>query len=282
MKAIALTYHDVTDGLQAGHKALYKIDHRDFHDHILSIRGRLDGTDVSRIDAFRCWKKTEVPVFLTFDDGELGAFNYVADELEQYGWRGHFFITTDWIGRPGFMNRRQIRELRDRGHVIGSHSCSHPSRMSRLSTDELRREWSESCAILADILGEKISVASVPDGYYSWNVGWSASAAGLGVLFTSEATAAVSVLSNCLILGRYSIQIHTPPEVSGAIASSEIWPRWRQTFLWESKKCVKAVTGESYLTVRRYLLSRLLPKAATPVCETESSGSTGIGKKNGF
>jgi hypothetical protein len=260
----------VTDGLQGGHKALYKIDHRDFHHHILSIHGRLEGADVSRIDTFRRWQETEVPVFLTFDDGELGAYNYVADELEQHGWRGHFFITTDWIGQPGFMNRRQIRELRDRGHVIGSHSCSHPSRMSRLSSDELRKEWSESCAILADILGEKISTASVPDGYYSWNVGRNAAAAGLEVLFTSEATTTVSVVRNCLIFGRYSIQIHTPPEVSGAIASSQIWPRWRQTLLWKSKKCVKAMTGESYLTVRRYLLSRLLSKAAVPLCETDA------------
>ena len=41
----------------------------------------------------------------------------VADELEQMGWRGHFFITSDWIGRRGFLTAGQIRELRRRGHV---------------------------------------------------------------------------------------------------------------------------------------------------------------------
>src|SRR5882762_5740664 len=131
MKAISLAYHDVTDGANVltGYKALYKLGHREFHNHILSIREETQDIVVRSIDRFCQWAD-EVPVFLTFDDGELGAYTYVADELEQYGWRGHFFITTNWIGNRGFLDRQQIRELRNRGHVIGSHSCSHPSRMS--------------------------------------------------------------------------------------------------------------------------------------------------------
>jgi peptidoglycan/xylan/chitin deacetylase (PgdA/CDA1 family) len=184
----------------------------------------------------------------------------VTDELEKYGWRGHFFITTDWIGRPGFLDRQQIRELHRRKHVIGSHSCIHPERMSHLGWAELMREWSESCAILSDILGEQVRVASVPGGYYSRNVGKTAAAAGIEVLFTSEATAAASVLDGCLILGRYFIQMHTPPGESGAIAAGHILPRWRQSVLWGAMKPVKALTGQRYSTIRDYLISRILPR----------------------
>jgi peptidoglycan/xylan/chitin deacetylase (PgdA/CDA1 family) len=263
MKAISLAYHDVTDGSNGaltGHKALYKLHPRDFHNHMASIGQQGRAAAVRSIDHWHTWEH-EVPVFLTFDDGELGSYTCVADELEEHGWRGHFFITTDWIARPGFMDRQQIRELRSRGHVIGSHSRSHPARMSHLSWNQLMREWSESCAVLSDILGEPIKVASVADGYYSRSVGKTAAAAGIEVLFTSEATAATSVLDGCLILGRYFIQIHTPATVSGAIAAGHIWPRWRQTVLWEAKKPIKALTGESYLTIRRYLISSILPKA---------------------
>lgn len=260
MRAISLGYHDVVDrlsGAQAGYKALYKLDHRDFHNHMLSIRQQASAVAVRSIERFRRWKD-EVPVFLTFDDGELGAYTYIADELEQYGWRGHFFITTDWIGKAGFLDRQQIRELRSRGHVIGSHSCSHPARMSHLSWDQLMREWSESCNILSDILGEHVRVGSVADGYYSWKVGKTAAASGIQVLFTSEATAATSVLDGCLVLGRYLIQMRTPHAISGEIAAGRIWPRWRQTLLWEAKKPLKALTGESYFAMRRYLISRAL------------------------
>jgi peptidoglycan/xylan/chitin deacetylase (PgdA/CDA1 family) len=265
MKAISLAYHDVTDRparAVVDPRLIYKLDRESFHNHILSIHQHARNVSVRCIRHCGRWEK-DVPVFLTFDDGELGAYTNVADELERYGWRGHFFITTDWIGRTGFLNRWQIRELRRRGHVIGSHSCSHPERMSHLSREGLRREWSESCAILDDILGEKTRVASVPGGYYARKVGETAAAAGIEALFTSEATTAVSVLDGCMILGRYFIQMHTPPAVSGAIAARRIWPRWRQTAFWEAKKPIKALTGKLYFPIRRSIL-RFLPRTTTP------------------
>jgi peptidoglycan/xylan/chitin deacetylase (PgdA/CDA1 family) len=275
MKAMSLAYHDVTDGSKGaltGYGALYKLDHKHFHNHILSIWQQAGQDAVRFIDRFRRWED-DVPVFLTFDDGGLGAYTYVADELERYGWRAHFFITTDWVGRTGFLDRQQIRELRSRGHVIGSHSCSHPERMSHLSWEQLMREWQQSCAILSDILGEPVKVASVPAGYYSRNVGKTAAAAGIEVLFTSEATAAASVLDGCLILGRYLIHVHTPPSVSGAIAAERVWPRWRQTLLWEAKKAIKALTGESYDAIRRYLISRVLRQGNESNCAGNLPGT---------
>jgi hypothetical protein len=96
----------------------------------------------------------------------------------------------------------------------------------------------------------------VADGYYSRKVGKAAAAAGIQVLFTSEPSAKVSVVDGCLILGRYSIQSHTPAAVSGAIAARNQWPRLRQAILWQAKKPLKALAGESYFTIRRILLSR--------------------------
>jgi len=260
MRAISLTYHGVTGEAHeasTGRGSLYMLDRHRFHDHMLSIRQQPSEVMVSSLDRFRLWK--EIPVFLTFDDGELGAYKYVADELEEHNWRGHFFIITDWIGRRGFLDRQQIRELRSRGHVIGSHSCSHPERMSSLSWRELMAEWSNSCGALSDILGERVRIASVANGFYSRKVGEAAAAAGVEVLFTSEATTATSVLDGCLILGRYSIQTHTPASVSGVIAAGHVRPRWRQTVLWKAKKPIKWLTGESYLAIRRYLIQRVLP-----------------------
>jgi hypothetical protein len=112
--------------------------------------------------------------------------------------------------------------------------------------------------VLSDLLGEEVQLASVPNGFYSRKVGSAAAAAGIQILFTSEATASVSRLDDCLILGRYFIQIHTPPAESGAIAASRIWPRWRQTALWKGKKVFKALMGESYFALRRRLLPTVL------------------------
>lgn len=261
MKAMSLAYHDVVDDRPVSHTdirpaiAFYTLTRDRFQQHLRSIGEQ--HAPVGVIRSFRQWGK-EVPTFLTFDDGAMNAY-CAAEELEKRGWRGHFFITTNWIGRPEFLNRRQIRELHERGHVIGSHSCSHPARMSHLAGKQLRKEWSESCAILSDILGEAVKIASVPDGYYSRNVGQAAAAAGLEVLFTSEATAVSQVMDGCLILGRYLIHSDTRAELAGALAAGCRWPRWKQTLLWEVKKVLKGVMGESYLTARRMFLSEFLP-----------------------
>ena len=235
-------------------KMLYKLDRRDFCRHLESIGVLGEQAGIQTIDRRRAWGR-QAPVFLTIDDGALSSLTVVAGELERRNWRGHFFITTDWTGRPGFLDREHIRELHARGHVIGSHSCSHPARMSHLSWDALVKEWTESCDILSGILGERVRVASVPDGYYSRKVARAAAAASIEVLFTSEPTASTSVVDGCLVLGRYSVQRHTPFEVSGLIAAGACWPRWRQTLSWKAKKAVKAVAGESYFSIRRFLLS---------------------------
>ncbi len=261
MKAISIGYHDIVDEGQrppndgSRHSGRYKLDVGHFRAHMESIWRSVDHTSVRVIDRARRWQG-EVPVLLTFDDGALSSYTCVAGELEKRGWRGHFFVTTDWIGRPGFMDAQQIRELHARGHIIGSHTCSHPARMSKLSCTELLKEWTVSCTVLSDILGERVMTASVADGYYSRKVAQAAAVAGIQVLFTSEPAAKVSVVDGCLVLGRYSIQSHTPAGVSGSIAARNNWPRLRQAILWQAKKPVKALAGESYFTIRRFLLSR--------------------------
>ena len=263
MKAITIGYHDVledTTRVAAGdlrpQTLVYALSKSDFANHLWAVRYHVYEPGPTTIRQFQRWDNGKVPVFLTFDDGAVNAYTCIAGELEQHHWRGHFFIATNWIGQPGFLDASQIRELHQRGHVIGSHSCSHPERMSSLTWDELIREWSVSCARLEDILGERVTVASVPNGYYSPAVGRTAAAVGIEVLFTSEPTMAVSVVDGCLVLGRYAVQKQTPPKVSGQLAAGRAWPRWCQTALWQGKKVVKALTGESYLHIRRFLLAR--------------------------
>jgi peptidoglycan/xylan/chitin deacetylase (PgdA/CDA1 family) len=262
MRAISIGYHDIVDKGQrppndgSRHDGRYKLDQEHFRAHLESIDSTSSRSSVGTIDGARQWQG-EVPRFLTFDDGALSSYTCVAGELEKRGWRGHFFVTTDWIGRPGFMDAQQIRALHARGHVIGSHTCSHPARMSKLSWTQLLKEWKESCAILSGILNEPVVTASVADGYYSRMVGRAAAEAGIQVLFTSEPSAQVADVNGCLILGRYSIQSHTPAGVSGAIAAGDIWPRWRQSISWQAKKPVKSLAGESYFTIRKLLISRV-------------------------
>jgi peptidoglycan/xylan/chitin deacetylase (PgdA/CDA1 family) len=92
MKTPALLYHDVVpdqrfdlSGFQGAGPNVYKLDPAEFRRHLEAIARATAGG--------------EQPV-LTFDDGGASAFSPVAGMLEEFGWRGHFFITTGRIGTP--------------------------------------------------------------------------------------------------------------------------------------------------------------------------------------
>ena len=109
----------------------------------------------------------DVPFLITVDDGGVSYYTMLADRLEARGWRGYCFVSTNQIGTRGFLDAAQIRELDQRGHLIGSHSASHPTRFSACTPEQMREEWTISRQVLEDILGHDVTLASVPGGYYS-------------------------------------------------------------------------------------------------------------------
>ncbi len=258
-QCVAIMYHDVLDdetrpsGFPGAAADLYKLTGRDFEEHLAAIRRVARKPE--RVEDAECWSEGP-PLFLTFDDGGESAATVVAGALERYGWRGHFFVTTDYIGKRGFLSAAQIKDLHARGHVIGSHSCSHPPRMSHCGWDRLVREWSESVWTLSEILERPVKTASVPGGYYSREVAEAALAAGIRFLFTSEPTRRPHMVEGCLVLGRYFIQRGMGPSVAAGFAAGRVGVCWRQALLWKMKKAAKAAGGEFYLRARSALLAR--------------------------
>lgn len=255
----ALLYHDVVaeggfggSGFVSPDANIYKFTTAEFERYLTAIKARQVKAAVSASVALR-----EKDAFmLTFDDGGVSAIEPTADILERFGHLGHFFITTDYIGAPGFMTAAQIRELARRGHVIGSHSCSHPTLMSRCSAAQLGREWKESVAKLSDILGAAVTVASVPGGSYSNAVGSSAESAGIRALFTSEPSSSISKLGELALIGRYSVQQGTSIETAAALAAGDMVPRLKLAAYWNFKKVLKRVGGNAWLEFRKAVLAR--------------------------
>ena len=85
----------------------------------------------------------------------------IADILEKHKWLGHFIITTSMIGSSTFLNKLDIKELFDRGHVIGTHSHNHQTPFKNLSISQMTDEWSISIDILEQILSSKITCGSI-------------------------------------------------------------------------------------------------------------------------
>jgi peptidoglycan/xylan/chitin deacetylase (PgdA/CDA1 family) len=259
LKALSILYHDVVErddwdssGFPGPAAARYKLSVEDFEKHLEAISGAFHSSPITVFDLSAA-NVPEPHLLLTFDDGGASAPR-IAEMLRQRGWRGHFFITTDYIGRPAFLHRAQIRALRDSGHVIGSHSCTHPQRMSSCSFEQLLLEWRRSTEVLADILGESVLVASVPRGNYSPKVAQAAAEAGITFLFTSEPTARLHMTEGCWVLGRYAILRGMPPRSSANFAVGRFLPCFQQWLLWNTKKLLKSMSGDYYHRIRDFSL----------------------------
>ncbi len=256
-RVISLMYHDVVEraahqasGFGSADAALYKLEPEGFERHLAAIRSVVSDRPTLITDLLADKTGPARPWMITFDDGGASFYTPIAGRLEELGWRAHFFITTDFISKPAFMTGEQIRELHCRGHLIGSHSCSHPLRFAARPWNEMKREWSESVSVLSALLGVPVQIASVPGGLYSRQVAEAAAAAGIKALFTSEPTTGCAEVDGCLVLGRYAIQRWMSPTVAAGMARGQFAPRFRQWLWWEIKKITKALGGDYYLRLR--------------------------------
>ena len=163
MRLISLLFHDIYDrdpaesGFRGPGANRYKLQVAAFDQQLAHVaRARLDQPVLLTTPFDETGDA--MPFALTFDDGGISHYTVAAGRLESRGWRGHFFVTTGMIGRRGFLDSRQIRELRSHGHVIGTHSMSHPGRFARSGWQAMVHEWRESRKMLSDLLGEEIII----------------------------------------------------------------------------------------------------------------------------
>jgi peptidoglycan/xylan/chitin deacetylase (PgdA/CDA1 family) len=259
LRTHVLMYHDVVtgdpdaSGFPGPSPALYKLSWETFVAHLDRISKAVSGPP-DTADDFLAGRHGAPSWSLTFDDGGASGLA-VGEELTRRGWRGHFFVTTGRADSAGFLDASAIQELQRMGHVIGSHSSSHPARMAALSWDELVREWQASVSVLSDLLGETIRIASVPGGYYARRVALAAVEAGIEVLFTSEPVRTAHHVGDCLVVGRLSIRRDTRPAEAARAAARSAAPWVRQYVAWTARKPVKHLAGKRYERVRGKLLS---------------------------
>ena len=237
-------YHDIVErgaedssGFPGRAAALYKITPAVFEAHLRAIAAA---------------RMVETPT-LTFDDGGESA-EAAGDLLEEWGLRGVFFVTANCVGARRFLDARGMRRLRRRGHVIGSHSCTHPLRMAHCHPARIEAEWRLSKAVLEDMLGEPIEQASVPGGDYAAHVAEAAARAGYTRLFTSEPTVEVAQAGTIAVAGRYTVRRGTSPATIAGLVKGAFSPRAGQAIAWKARKVSKQLGGAQYLFVRRLIL----------------------------
>ena len=150
---VCLMYHDVAQDARTsvGANDFFSVREQTFARHLSLIR---DAGLVGCTIATTRSPGERNRIAISFDDGNLGQAKRAFPALVASGMAATFFITTSWVGRPGFATWDQLREMRDAGMAIESHTHTHPF-LSELSEQSLRDELAKS----RDVLGEKLGVA---------------------------------------------------------------------------------------------------------------------------
>jgi len=137
-------------------------------------------------DALRQFNTRDIVI--TFDDGCETDLITAAPLLSELGFRATFYITVNFLEKPGFLSRSQLRQLADQGFEIGCHSMTH-SHLDDLDQRQLRCEIADSKTALEQVTGLPVEHFSCPGGRWNRKVVEVARAAGYLSMATSRASA---------------------------------------------------------------------------------------------
>ncbi len=246
MEKIVLMYHDVymSDPSESGFRRErdypYKVPLEKFESQVDKIVRQCTNKGLP-LDS----------VIFTFDDGGRSFLYLIAPVLEKYGFKGHFYISTKYIGTEGFLTSDEIKELERRGHIVGSHAHSH-EHLYKLSSAEVKDEWEQSCSILSNILGHRISEASIPNGDISEVVLNYALRVGLKDVFTSKPTTIISSYKGLNLIGRYVILRDTTDGyllsiIVNATIRTKLYVKWCIIY------CIKRILGNNYVKLKNFV-----------------------------
>ncbi|MFL5321082.1 MAG: polysaccharide deacetylase family protein [Myxococcaceae bacterium] len=176
---IALMYHGL------GEPADARVGHR-YTVTVPAFEEQLDLVRALHVNVVAPEQATQTGgLMLTFDGGESSVAREALPRMAVRGMRGAVFMTTEWIGRSGFLDRQALRELQAAGWLIGSrgHTNRH---LNSLHPKELEDELARSKGRLEELFGLPVSHLALPGGRYSKNVLDRARKLGLTTFWTSR------------------------------------------------------------------------------------------------
>jgi peptidoglycan/xylan/chitin deacetylase (PgdA/CDA1 family) len=110
----------------------------------------------------------EKPVILTFDDGYIDAYQNAFPILEAYGFKGTFFIITEYVDKanPNHMSWPMIEQMSAAGHRMESHTKTHLD-LSKLTWDGQIYQILGSLETLEAHIGYRPRYLCYPAGRYN-------------------------------------------------------------------------------------------------------------------
>ena len=98
--------------------------------------GKVNAELINKYEGYCMGNSEKKYIYITFDEGyEAGYKEKILDTLKENNVKATFFITSHYLNTASELVERMINE----GHIIGNHTCSHPSLPSK-TNEEIENE----------------------------------------------------------------------------------------------------------------------------------------------
>jgi len=245
-------YHDVTPGEAGTSKSAsyFSVERQLFASQLDQLA--VEGYTVRSLESSLADPRPR-QVALSFDDGNLGQFEQGFPELARRGMSATFFVTTDWVGRPGYASWEALREMHAAGMSIQSHTRSHPF-LSELDPQTAFDELRSSREALDEALGQRTASLALPNGDFPRGGSRVFRDAGYTVVGTSRwgrnrsaaaGNATVLLIRRCTVRGRPS------PEEFRATFTGSVWLGTRRRLRESALNAIRTAVGPTRYAIWR-------------------------------
>lgn len=176
---IALLYHGVGEPAEPGEGSRWTVTLAELEaqlDAVAEAGGAMDPRRATTGDS---------GVVITFDGGGRSVLAEAVPRLARRGWVGALFVTTDRLGRAGWVSPEEARAMRAAGWLVGARG--HTGRpLPDLTASQLRDELTRARERIAEALGKPPAHLALPGGRSSPRVEDEARALGFTTLWSSS------------------------------------------------------------------------------------------------
>jgi peptidoglycan/xylan/chitin deacetylase (PgdA/CDA1 family) len=238
-----LLYHEVTDFPERT-KQIRKMSPaaslltKQFEEQMALLSERANTRVVTADDIFNKAEDDAKKIVLTFDDGFIGNYLFAFDILERYGFKATFFITVDDVSKDRYMSWEQIAALHKSGHLIQSHTMTHPM-LGECDESQMTYELETSKKVIEDRIGAPVKYLSLPFGSSNERVIAIAKQLGYQGIFTSLSNIGKRKNELCQF-GRIHVKDTYPLKKFVRL----IDPNPTQFFLTRAEEALKGITKE--------------------------------------
>ena len=185
----------------------------------------------------------QLPIQITFDDGERSQYLNAAPLLAEHGISATYFVTPGLIGAAAkFLGWDELRALQNAGHSIQSHGWSHKF-LTFCSDAELAHELLASRQLLGDKLGNLVEEISVPGGRWNRRVINACADAGFRRVYVSDPWV-VENMFGIQVIGRFMVRRSTTATELLKVIRKDRYALWQMRTRAQIKQAMVGLVGD--------------------------------------